>query len=210
MWYIIKDDKIIVAPKNKKLQNGATVINFDKNKKMLQQYGYKEYTGTKSVLQLKIIDGQVVEKSEQQMAAQIKAKSDALFNNYYKLNSDLATCVRQYKELLDRLKLSYQAKTYDISAAITASTLSDIEKINLGFTATTLWNNIVLNIQSLNIKNPMSYAWENMSKLIEYLPVQTVTTETVENTENVEATVTTENIEQTKNIDNPETTQLTE
>lgn len=173
MWYIIEENKIKMAPINKKLQDGKTIINFNKNEQLLKQHGYKKYDGEKTISELKIVNDQIVEKTAQQIEIEYKERKDNLFKNYYKQNPDLVICVKQYKELLDKFKLPYNAKTYDISAAITsAENMSDIEKINLGFTATTLWNNIVLNIQSLNIKNPMSYAWENMPKLIEYLPAQ--------------------------------------
>lgn len=173
MWYKIEDNKIKIAPINKKLQDGKTIINFNKNEELLKQYGYKKYDGEKNIAELKIVNDQIVEKTAEQIELENKERKDNLFKGYYKQNPDLAVCVKQYKELLDKFNLAYNAKTYDISAAITsAENMTDIEKINLGFTATTLWNNIVLNIQSLNIKNPMSYAWENMQKLIEYLPAQ--------------------------------------
>jgi hypothetical protein len=45
MWYKIENDKIIAAPKNKKLKNGSVIINFNKNIELLQEDGYIEYKG---------------------------------------------------------------------------------------------------------------------------------------------------------------------
>lgn len=189
MWYKIENDKIIVAPKNKKLKNGSLIINFNKNIELLQEDGYIEYKGQKTISELKIVDNQIVEKTEQDILLERQKATDQIWNGFYIQNPDLAVCVKQYKDLLDKLNLSYQAKTYDISTAITTNTqLSDIQKINLGFTATTLWNNIILNIESLNIKNPMTFAWENMKKLIEYLPSQQSINPEITDTETTELT----------------------
>lgn len=174
MWYKIENDKIVgVAPKNKKLQDGNLVINYNLNREMLIADGYVEYTGEKNINDLKVVDGNIVEKTDEQLIIEDVISTDERWQGYYSENPDLAVCVRQYKMILDSYNLNYKAKSYDLSAAITGDrTKSDIEKIQLAFTAQSLWNNIILNVESLNIHNPMSWTWENLPKLIEYLPAQ--------------------------------------
>ena len=50
------------------------------------------------------------------------------------------------------------------------SAKNDIEKAQLGFTIQAVWNNVVLNLEYLHINNALYYAWQNMPKLIKYLP----------------------------------------
>ena len=174
MWYKLNEDKTIIesiAPTNKKLDDGTVIINYNLDTERLKQDGYIEYNGDKSISQLKVVDGQIVEKTEEELQTDAELKEKTLFEGYYQQNPDLIRCVTEYKALLDQYSLQYTATTSDISTAVLADTgKNDIEKAQLGFTIQAVWNNVVLNLEYLHINNALYYAWQNMPKLIQYLP----------------------------------------
>ena len=174
MWYKLNEDKTIIesiAPTNKKLDDGTVIINYNLDTERLKQDGYVEYNGDKSISQLKVVDGQIVEKSEEDIQADNELAEKNLFEGYYQQNPDLIRCVTEYKTLLDQYSLQYTATTSDISTAVLADDgKNDIEKAQLGFTIQAVWNNVVLNLEYLHINNALYYAWQNMPKLIQYLP----------------------------------------
>lgn len=174
MWYKLNEDKTIIesiAPINKKLDDGTIIINYNLNTERLKQDGYIEYNGDKSISQLKVQDGQIVEKTEEEIETENVLTEKNLFEGYYQQNPDLIRCVTEYKALLDQYSLEYTATTSDISSAVLADEgKNDIEKAQLGFSIQAIWNNIVLNLEYLHINNALYYAWQNMPKLIKYLP----------------------------------------
>lgn len=174
MWYKLNEDKTIIesiAPTNKKLDDGTIIINYNLNTERLIQDGYIEYNGDKSISQLKVVDGQIVEKTEEEIEAENVLIEKNLFEGYYQQNPDLIRCVTEYKALLDQYSLQYTATTADISSAVLSDEgKNDIEKAQLGFTIQAIWNNVVLNLEYLHIDNALYYAWHNMPKLIQYLP----------------------------------------
>ena len=174
MWYKLNEDKTIIesiAPTNKKLDDGTVIINYNLDTERLKQDGYIEYNGDKSISQLKVQDGQIVEKTEEEIEAENVLTEKNLFEGYYQQNPDLIRCVTEYKALLDQYSLEYTATTSDISSAVLADEgKNDIEKAQLGFSIQAIWNNIVLNLEYLHINNALYYAWQNMPKLIKYLP----------------------------------------
>lgn len=174
MWYKLNEDKTIIesiAPTNKKLDDGTVIINYNLDTERLKQDGYIEYNGDKSISQLKVQDGQIVEKTEEEIEAENVLTEKNLFEGYYQQNPDLIRCVTEYKALLDQYSLQYTATTSDISSAVLADEgKNDIEKAQLGFSIQAIWNNIVLNLEYLHINNALYYAWQNMPKLIKYLP----------------------------------------
>ena len=174
MWYKLNEDKTIIesiAPTNKKLDDGTVIINYNLDTERLKQDGYIEYNGDKSISQLKVQEGQIVEKTEEEIEAENVLTEKNLFEGYYQQNPDLIRCVTEYKALLDQYSLEYTATTSDISSAVLADEgKNDIEKAQLGFSIQAIWNNIVLNLEYLHINNALYYAWQNMPKLIKYLP----------------------------------------
>lgn len=174
MWYKLNEDKTIIesiAPINKKLDDGTVIINYNLDTERLKQDGYIEYNGDKSISQLKVQDGQIVEKTEEEIETENVLTEKNLFEGYYQQNPDLIRCVTEYKALLDQYSLEYTATTSDISSAVLADEgKNDIEKAQLGFSIQAIWNNIVLNLEYLHINNALYYAWQNMPKLIKYLP----------------------------------------
>lgn len=174
MWYKLNEDKTIIesiAPTNKKLDDGTVIINYNLDTERLKQDGYIEYNGDKSISQLKVQEGQIVEKTEEEIEAENVLTEKNLFEGYYQQNPDLIRCVTEYKALLDQYSLQYTATTSDISSAVLADEgKNDIEKAQLGFSIQAIWNNIVLNLEYLHINNALYYAWQNMPKLIKYLP----------------------------------------
>lgn len=174
MWYKLNEDKTIIesiAPINKKLDDGTVIINYNLDTERLKQDGYVEYNGDKSISQLKVQEGQIVEKTEEEIEAENVLTEKNLFEGYYQQNPDLIRCVTEYKALLDQYSLQYTATTSDISSAVLADEgKNDIEKAQLGFSIQAIWNNIVLNLEYLHINNALYYAWQNMPKLIKYLP----------------------------------------
>lgn len=174
MWYKLNEDKTIiesVAPTNKKLDDGTVIINYNLDTERLKQDGYVEYNGDKSISQLKVQESQIVEKTEEEIETENVLTEKNLFEGYYQQNPDLIRCVTEYKALLDQYSLEYTATTSDISSAVLADEgKNDIEKAQLGFSIQAIWNNIVLNLEYLHINNALYYAWQNMPKLIKYLP----------------------------------------
>ena len=174
MWYKLNEDKTIIesiAPTNKKLDDGTVIINYNLDTERLKQDGYIEYKGDKLISQLKVQEGQIVEKTEEEIEAENVLTEKNLFEGYYQQNPDLIRCVTEYKALLDQYSLQYTATTSDISSAVLADEgKNDIEKAQLGFSIQAIWNNIVLNLEYLHINNALYYAWQNMPKLIKYLP----------------------------------------
>ena len=174
MWYKLNETQTSIesiAPTNKKLDDGTVIINYNLDIERLIQDGYVEYTGDKLVSQLKVVDGKIVEKTEEDIKNDNELDERILFEGYYQKNPDLSKRIIEYKTLLDQYSLQYTATTADISAAVLADdTKTDIEKAQLGFTIQALWNNIILNLEYLNINNALYYAWQNMPKLIKYLP----------------------------------------
>lgn len=94
------------------------------------------------------------------------------YTELYTLNPDLAIRVREYKGYLDTLGLEYTAKTDDIEAAVYALDSTEQEKQNMVLKIQTAFNNISLNLEALGIEYSAFTAWEQMPKLIKYLPEQ--------------------------------------
>lgn len=176
MWYKLNDEKTSItgiAPANKILEDGTTIINYNLDTERLTADGYVEYTGNKSISQLKVVDGNIVEKSEEELAEDTKNKEKATYESYYTQNIDLIRCIKEYKAILDLYGLDYTATTADISTAVMSDeTKTDTEKAAFGFQIQSVWNNVVLNLEYVDINNALLYAWKNMPKLIEYLPAE--------------------------------------
>ena len=100
-----------------------------------------------------------------------QAQLDAMtYPGYYAANPDLAIRVRQYKQYLDGLGLSYTATTDDIDEAIAISTtIPEEEKLAVATRIKAAFDNISLNLQALGIEAASYEAWLTMPKLIRYL-----------------------------------------
>lgn len=106
----------------------------------------------------------VVEYTQEQLDAMT-------YPGYYSANPDLAPRVRQYKQYLDDLGLSYNATTDDIDEAIAISTtIPESGKLAVATRIKAAFDNIVLNLQALGIEAASYEAWLTMPKLIKYLP----------------------------------------
>lgn len=106
----------------------------------------------------------VVEYTQEQLDAMT-------YPGYYAANPDLAPRVRQYKQYLDDLGLSYNATTDDIDEAIAISTtIPESGKLAVATRIKAAFDNIVLNLQALGIEAASYEAWLTMPKLIKYLP----------------------------------------
>lgn len=152
--------------KIKKLDDGTVIINYNLDTERLKQDGYVEYIGDKLVSQLKVVDGQIVEKSEEDIQADNELAEKNLFEGYYQQNPDLIRCVTEYKALLDQYSLQYTATTSDISTAVLADDgKNDIEKAQLGFTIQAVWNNVVLNLEYLHINNALLLCMAKYAKI---------------------------------------------
>lgn len=177
MWYKLNEDKtkiVNVAPANKMLDDGTTIMNYNLDSERLIADGYIEYTGKKPESQLKVVDGKIVEKTEEELSQESENIEKSIYESYYVQNPDLTRCIKEYKSILDAYKLDYTATTADISNAILADeTKTDMEKAVYGFQIQSIWNNVVLNLEYVHINNALLYAWQNMPKLIKYLPDET-------------------------------------
>ena len=88
MWYKLNEDKTIIesiAPTNKKLDDGTVIINYNLDTERLKQDGYVEYNGDKLVSQLKVVNGEIIEKTEEELQADAELKEKTLFEGYYQI-----------------------------------------------------------------------------------------------------------------------------
>lgn len=170
IWLKQVDDKIEVAPINKKV-DGKMVFNYNLYEEQLIKDGYIKYNGEKSIEWLKIVNGEVVEKSIEEIEEEEKQKILIEYQKYYNINPDLQVCVTAYKNILDRLNLPYSSKMSDISSEILKQPdMTDQEKTIMGFNVQGQFNNIVLNLEYIGIDRANYFAWQNMNNLIESLP----------------------------------------
>lgn len=95
---------------------------------------------------------------------------DAIFYaGLYASNPDLETRVRQYATMLSDLGLEPTATLDDIMTAIEASeTITD--KVAFGLQAKTVYDAIVTNLEFCGSETPFVDTYEQLAKLIQYLP----------------------------------------
>ena len=78
--------------------------------------------------------------------------------------------VRQYKELLDTLGLSYDSNQDVVMYAIQNAQLDDTAKATLALTMKTVYDAITTNLEYLGSDMPHMDTYEKLAKLIKYLP----------------------------------------
>jgi hypothetical protein len=89
----------------------------------------------------------------------------------YAANPDLATRVRQYKARLDELTLPYTASLDEITAAIsTSETIAN--KAAYGSEMNVIYSAIITNLEFCGSDTPHMDAYNELSKLIQYLPLE--------------------------------------
>ena len=170
IWLKQIDNKIEIAPFNK-IVDGKMVFNYNLYEEQLLKDGYIKYDGDKNIEQLKVIDGEILEKSVDEIEQEEKQKILEQYRQYYNINPDLQVCVTAYKNILDRLNLPYSSKMSDISSEILKQPdMTDQEKTIMGFNVQGQFNNIVLNLEYIGIDRANYFAWQNMNNLIESLP----------------------------------------
>ena len=99
MWYKLTSDGnsiLNAAPANKKMPDGSAIINYNLDVDQLKLDGYVEYTGTKPISALKVVDGEIVEKTNEEIADEEARREAVRWSSYFHQNPDLAVCVREY------------------------------------------------------------------------------------------------------------------
>lgn len=87
----------------------------------------------------------------------------------YSANPDLVTRVRQYKGYLDELGVGYSATMDEITAAITASELI-ADKAAYATQLKVVYDAIITNLEFCGSPTPHMDAYNELAKLIQYLP----------------------------------------
>lgn len=160
----------------KEIDNSIVEYKSDrKGKTWFADEGWLPYAGTKSVDWLHIVDNVVAEYTEEEHDAIQQAKQEAseiaFYAGLYDGNPDLKQRVREYKALLESVGLEPTANITAVTDFVNNSTLSDAEKIALVMQITGLYNNgIVYNLSHSGIMDAVSFGYDNMDKLIKYLP----------------------------------------
>lgn len=122
---------------------------------------------------LKFDGTNIVPKTEEELASEETAQEKAYFDDLYAQNTDgmLAVRVREYKTLIDKYGLTYDAKIPDIQMRIiNDETLSTEEKLISGEMLKGTFDGVIVNLESLGFATAHWDAWRLMEKLIEYLP----------------------------------------
>ena len=102
------------------------------------------------------------------------------FDAYYQKNPTLAERVRQYARLLGKYDLAIDSTSDQISASIMSDeNLTESEKISLGASLLTLIHDIELNYAEVG--GDGFSAWSDLPKLIQYLPVESESSESENN-----------------------------
>jgi len=100
-----------------------------------------------------------------------------LYTEMYTMNPDLATRVREYKYLLDVVDCKYDPVSISVNnftqKVLVSENVAPDEKAAYFMRAQSLWlQGVVFNLSCLNIQNADVFAWENFSKLVNYLPTE--------------------------------------
>lgn len=137
--------------------------------------GWLPYTGTKNIDWLHIVDNVVVEYTQEEYDAIQQAKQEAseiaFYAGLYTGNPDLKQRVMEYKALLVSVGLEPTANITAVMDFVNNATLTDAEKIALVMQITGLYNNgIVYNLSHSGVVDAVSFGYDNMDKLIKYLP----------------------------------------
>ena len=139
--------------------------------------GYVIYDGTKDHDHLYFnSEGVLSEYTDEEYLTiqqqKLAAEEELFFSELYTNNPDLALRVKEYKELFTSIGLTLDANIDTVNTHISTLPISDSEKVALVLQITALYNNgIVYNLDYSKIPNPISFGWDNMSKLVQYLPV---------------------------------------
>lgn len=88
----------------------------------------------------------------------------------YEANPDLETRVREYKGLLDGLSLDYDSTMDEITAAVTASSMTDSEKTEYALRMTNAYDAIITNMEFCGSDTPHMDTYIELAKMIQYLP----------------------------------------
>ncbi len=91
------------------------------------------------------------------------------YSALYEANPDLETRVRQYKQLLDGVGASHDASLEEIGTAVDATEAIE-DKTAYKLEIKTIYDAIVTNMEFIGSATPMVDTYEQLGKLIQYLP----------------------------------------
>lgn len=99
-----------------------------------------------------------------------QAQLDAIrYPAMFAANADLATRVRQYKAKLDELGIAYDSSMDAITEAIANSATIE-DKAAYGSEMSAIYNAIITNLEFCGSDTPHMDAYNELAKLIQYLP----------------------------------------
>ena len=141
--------------------------------RFLIEQGYIKTNLSDELNSLKIKNNKIVKKTQKEVLTNLEKNEKIEYNNYYKQNPKLVNYIKQFKKILEILNLDYTKINITPLIIINAINTSNLitDKTTFINNALEIWESgILLNIKILNIKNPETFIFNNIHKLIKYLP----------------------------------------
>ena len=141
--------------------------------RFLIEQGYIKTNLSEPLNVLKIENNKIVLKTEDELLNDLNTNDKFEIHNIYKQNQDLIESVKKLKKILDLINLDYTLKSItplSIIIAINNTSFINDKSTFISNTFSLIENEILLNIKLLNISNPETFLFNNIHKLIKYLP----------------------------------------
>ena len=141
--------------------------------RFLIEQGYIKTNLSEPLNVLKIENNKIVLKTEDELLNDLNANDKFEIHNIYKQNQGLIESVKKLKKILDLINLDYTLKPItplSIIIAINNTSFINDKSTFISNTFSLIENEILLNIKLLNISNPETFLFNNIHKLIKYLP----------------------------------------
>lgn len=141
--------------------------------RFLIEQGYIKTNLSEPLNVLKIENNKIVLKTEDELLNDLNANDKFEIHNIYKQNQELIESVKKLKKILDLINLDYTLKSItplSIIIAINNTSFINDKSTFISNTFSLIENEILLNIKLLNISNPETFLFNNIHKLIKYLP----------------------------------------